>query len=100
MTKDIKLLNYLSSNNFKSTIVKMKKIELSKMNRETKNIIQKKINSIKLNKKSQLRKLLFENRNNSYSNLLYSKNIFDEEKNSNDFTFIDSKVIIIIKKNI
>ena len=91
MTKDIKLLNYLSSNNFKSTIVKMKKIELSKMNRETKNIIQKKINSIKLNKKSQLRKLLFENRNNSYSNLLYSKNIFDEEKNSNDFTFIDSK---------
>ena len=97
MTKDIKLLNYLSSNNFKSTIVKMKKIELNKMNRETKNVIQKKINSIKLNKKSQLRQFLFENRNNSYSNLLYSKNIFDEEKNSIDLS-IDSKILYNQKK--
>ncbi len=99
MTKNIKLLNYLTSSNFKSTIVKMNKIELNKMNKETKNIIQKKISSIKMNQKSELRKYLFKKRNNSYSNLLHSKNNFlEDDKISLDFT--ESKTNFTKKKNL
>ena len=99
MTKNIKLLNYLTSSNFKSTIVKMNKIELNKMNKETKNIIQKKISSIKMNQKSELRKYLFKKRNNSYSNLLHSKNNFlEDDKISLDFT--ESKTNFTKKKRL
>ena len=48
MVKNLHLLNYLTSQNFKSTITNLKSININKFdNDDTKRIIQKKIMSIK-----------------------------------------------------
>ena len=53
-TKQIQLLNYLMSDNFKDTIRKMKNIRINKLDKETINTIQKRIICIKNNKREKL----------------------------------------------
>ena len=57
-TRQIHLLNYLLSENFNDVIDSMKKIEINKLNKETANKIQKKIISLKNDKKIKLNKII------------------------------------------
>ncbi len=53
-TKQIHLLNYLMSDNFKETVRGMNKIRINKLDKETISIIQKKIIGIKNNEREKL----------------------------------------------
>jgi hypothetical protein len=55
VTKKIHLLDYLMSNNFQETIKNMKKIRINKLDRETIDVISKKIINIKNNERDKLR---------------------------------------------
>ena len=59
-TKQIRLLNYLMSDDFKEMVRSMKKIEINKLNKDTINAIQKKIINIKNNERHRLAKQLKE----------------------------------------
>ena len=54
VTKKVHLLDYLMSNNFKETIKNMKKIRINKLDRETIDVISKKIINIKNNERDKL----------------------------------------------
>ena len=54
VTKKIHLLDYLMSDNFQETIKNMKKIRINKLDRETIDIISKKIINIKNNERDKL----------------------------------------------
>ena len=53
-TKQIHLLNFLMSNDFKDVINSMNKIEINKLEKETINKIQKKIIALKNNERAKL----------------------------------------------
>ena len=55
VTKKIHLLDYLMSDNFRQTINNMKKIKINKLNKETIDVIQKKIINIKNNEREKIR---------------------------------------------
>ena len=58
-TKQVHLLGYLMSDNFKNVIHNMKKIEINKLDKDTINKIQKKIISLKNNEREKINKKIF-----------------------------------------
>jgi hypothetical protein len=69
-TRQINLLNYLLSENFNDVIDSMKKIEINKLNNETAIKIQKKIISLKNDKKIKLNKIIKNEENRIISKTL------------------------------
>jgi hypothetical protein len=55
MTKNIKLLNFLVSEEFKPTITKMKNMNINKLDIDLKRMIQRKIISIKVDNHNKLK---------------------------------------------
>ena len=58
-TKQVHLLEYLMSDNFKGIVHNMKKIEINKLEKDTINKIQKKIISLKNNEREKINKKIF-----------------------------------------
>jgi hypothetical protein len=83
-TKQIHLLNYLMSDNFKETIKKMDKIRINKLDKETINIIQKKIISIKNNEREKLSlKLKNEKKSKNIKNSKSTEKVIKEKDKIN-----------------
>ncbi len=96
MTKNIKLLNYLVSEDFKPTITKMKKMNINKLDIDLKRVIQRKIISIKSDNDNKLKNKSFKNpkkkiiltNNNIKTNL--NNNLFSKRTHSNNSTYFKS----------
>ena len=78
MTKNVKLLNYLTSEQFHSTISKMNNLNVNKFDRETQRQIQNKINAIK---NLKLANFIKNNNNNNLNDNNNSNNISNNNNN-------------------
>ena len=95
MTKNIKLLNFLVSEDFKPTITKMKKMNINKLDIDIKRVIQRKIISIKAENNNKLKNKSYKNQkkiiltnNNLKDNL--NTNLFSKRSHSNNSTYFKS----------
>ena len=95
-TRQINLLNYLLSEKFNDVIYGMKKLEINKLNRDTKVKIQKKIISLKNNKKLKLEKRKEkEKEKEKEDKIIYKTPIINKYKIT-----LDNKIINLKKKKI
>ena len=81
-TKQIHLLDYLMSDNFKETIKRMNNIRINKLDKETINIIQKKIISIKNNEREKLSLKIKKEKVKNDNNKSTEKIIKEKEQNN------------------
>lgn len=79
MTKNVNLLNYLTSEDFKSTISKLKKMNINKLDIDIKRIIQKKIIAIKVEKDNKLKN---STKKFKKKKILLNTDLKDKNKNS------------------
>ena len=95
MTKNIKLLNFLVSEEFKPTITKMKNMNINKLDIDLKRMIQRKIISIKVDNHNKLKNKNYKNKKKKI--LLTSdikdnikNNLFSKRSHSNNSTYFKS----------
>ena len=84
-TKQIHLLDYLMSDNFKETIRGMNKIRINKLDKETISLIQKKIISIKNNEREKL-SFKLKNRKKSNNNSKSAEKVIKDKARLNNKT--------------
>ena len=96
MNKNIKILNYLVSEDFKPTITKMKKMNINKLDIDMKRVIRGKVISIKSDNDNKLKNKSFKNpkkkiilTNNNIKNNL-NNNLFSKRTHSNNSTYFKS----------
>lgn len=92
-TKQIQLLNYLMSNDFKEVINQIKKVEINKLEKDTVNKIQRKIISLKNNEREKLDK------KNENALRLIQKLEEKKKQEENKIKENEEKNIKIIRKN-